>query len=143
MKADNQNYLDNTLEKECVQQQYKADFGGYRPHFEGRNPNLLPNTKMTYVAVFLLLIPAYILSIGLFVGVLIWATEHNESYTFVCLAVFIATVVFLVFISYIGSFDRSKKEKDYIAGKEKQLAQVKELIKNEVNEAENLLLTAK
>ncbi len=142
MKAE-QNYLDNTLEKEIVQLQYKADFGGYRPHFEGRNPNVLPNTWKTYFAVFMLLIPAYVLSIGLFVGVLIWATHHNESYSFVCLAVFIATIVFLVVISYVGSFDRSKKEKDYIAGKEKQLGEVKELIKKENAEAEDLLMSAK
>lgn len=138
-----QNYLDNTLEKEIVQQQYKADFGGYRPHFEGRNPNVLPNTWKTYVALLLLLLPAYVLAIGLFAGVLAWATHHNESFTFVCLAVMIATVVFLIFISYVGSFDRSKKEKEYIASKEKQLGEVKELIKKEHAEAENLLLSAK
>ena len=141
-EKENQEYLDNTLENECVVNQYKADFGGYRPHFEGRNPNQKPNTFWTYVACFLLCLPAYILGTGLFILCIWIATIVPDIYCYVCLGILIATVVLLILISYIGSFDRRKREKVYIKNKEKQLEEVKVLIKKEHDEADRLLLTA-
>ena len=143
MKGANQDYLDNTLERECISNQYKSEFGGYRPHFEGSNPNILPNTVCTYVTVFLLLIPAWVISTGLFVGAVIWGTRANASFTYVCLGIIIATLILIIFTSYIGSYNRRTKESAYINSKEIELGKIKVLIKKEHEEADNLLLTAK
>lgn len=141
-KETKQDYLDNTLERECLQTQYKSDFGGYRPHFEGRPPGQLPNTWKTYVAVILLLFPCWILSTGLFAACLAWATREPDSFCWANLALLIATVCFIIILSYIGSIDRRKREKDYIDLKEKQLEEIKKILKAEQDAADNLLLSA-
>ena len=135
------NHLDNSLELQCQKMKYESEFGSYRPDFRGRNPNVLPNTSNTYICAILLLFPAYILSVGLFIPVLIWATNDNRSFTYTCLALLIATVVFLIIVSYQGSYDRNTRERDYITAKTKQLEELKILAKRESDEAERVLLS--
>lgn len=142
-KEEKQDYLDNTLENECLQKQYKADFGGYRPHFEGTNPNQLPNTWKTIVAVILLMFPAWIFSTGLFAAAVAWGTLHQDSFTWVMLALLITTIVALIILSWVGSLDRRVREMKYIEGKEKQLEEIKQLIKNEQEAAERLLMSSR
>lgn len=138
-----QDYLDNTLENECIQNQYKADFGGYRPHFKGANQNILPNTWKTYVAIILLLFPCWIISTGLFVLATYWGTVHQESFTYTMLALLIATVVFIIILSYVGSLNRRVREMKYIQSKEKELEQIKKLVKEEQEAADRLLLSSR
>ena len=72
---------------------------------------------------------------------LIWATNDNRSFTYTCLALLIATVVFLIIVSYQGSYDRNTRERDYITAKTKQLEELKILAKRESDEAERVLLS--
>ena len=139
VQHEQQDYLNNSLEQETLSRQYKGDFGGYRPQFQGRNPNILPNTVWTHVAWILLCIPAYILSIGLFIGTCFWGTLHNDSYTFVCLGLLLATIVFIVIITFFGQLNRRKKEKNYILNKEVEMQKVATIVKKEHEEADNLL----
>lgn len=142
-KSQQQDYLDNTLENECLQSQYKADFGGYRPHLKGTNPNLLPNTWKTYVAVILLLFPCWIVSTGLFALAVYWGTSHQQSFTGVMLALIIATIMFIIFLSYLGSLDRRKREMLYIESKERQLEEIKKLVREEQEAADKLLMSTR
>ncbi len=140
---DQQDYLNNSLEQESLAKQYKGDFGGYRPHFEGSNPNILPNTWKTHVAWILLCLPAYILSIGLFIFCIWWGTTHQDSYTFTCLGLLLGTIVLSIIISYIGQLDRRKREKDYIMKKEAEMQKVAQIVKREHEEADNLLISSR
>ena len=141
VQHEQQDYLNNSLEQETLSRQYKGDFGGYRPHFVGRNPNVLPNTILTHIAWILLCLPAYILSIALFIGTVLWGTLHNDSYTYVCLGLLIGTIVVVVFVTFIGQFDRRKKEKNYILDKEAEMQKIAQIVKKEHEEADNLLST--
>ena len=136
------NYLDNSLELQCQKIKYESEFGSYRPDFRGRNPNVLPNTSKTYICAILLLFPAYILGVGVFVPTLVWATRDNESFTYTMLALLIATVIVLVVVSFLGSYDRNKREREYITEKTKQLQEINVIVKKENDEAERVLLSA-
>src|SRR3990167_8581664 len=117
VEKDKQDYLDNSLEAECAARQYKAEFGGYRAHFVGWNPNFKKNTPMTFVACSLLTLPAYALAIGVMILGIWWGTVYPESYKYFCLAVLLATIVIFIVVSYVGTLDRRNKEREYIKEK--------------------------
>jgi type VI protein secretion system component VasK len=135
------NYLDNSLELECQKKKYESEFASYRPDFRGRNPNEVPSTAKTHICFIILLFPSVIFGVGVFAPALIWATRDNDSFTYTWLALLIATVVFLVVVSFMGSYNQNKREREYISAKTKQLEEIKVIIKKENDEAERVLLS--
>lgn len=139
----NEDYLDNSLERESLRHRYNTEFGGYRPRLEGSDPNQLPNTGATYFWIIMSLLPAYILSTGLFILFLYWETVAVKSYTFVWLGLLILFVVLMVFWAWWGSIDRLKRERIGINLKEQRIDELNQLLRKEQEAADELLRNPK
>ena len=98
-------------------EQYKGEFGIYKPNFKGRSENEYPPKWYDYVLQTLVCFPVYIVCGLLMWGLLAWGFKYSVSYGWVSFGLFIAYLVILNVLVFIFGRDRRKRERECIAAK--------------------------
>ncbi len=98
-------------------EQYRGEFGVYKPKFKGRFENEYPNRWYDHIIQFLMILPLWIVLGLTFWGFVVWGLAHPLSYGWTNVGVF-CFFLFLVFLLvFIFGANRSKLEREFIAKK--------------------------
>ena len=123
---------ENSLMVEKIKN-YEGEFGRYRPTFKGVPANYYPNSVGDFFIQCSMLFPAYIVAGLTFWGLLTWGLNDSELFGWVSFGVFIAYLIIVCIVVFMGSADRGQKEREYISAKIEQQKISKE---REMKEAE-------
>ena len=99
---------------------YKGEFGVYKPVFKGRFDNEYPNQWYDWVLQMLVCLPIFVV-VGLVMwGYLAWGFADSISYGWFCFGTFLGYIVILNILVFIFGRDRRKRERECIAAKFKE-----------------------
>ena len=96
---------------------YEGEFGRYRPKFKGLPQNYYPNTVGDFFIQCGMLFPAYIIAGLTFWGLLTWGLNDSQLFGWVSFGVFVAYIIIVSIVVFMGSADRGQKEREYISAK--------------------------
>ena len=99
---------------------YKGEFGIYKPVFKGRYANEYPNRWYDWVLQILVCLPLYLVCGLLMWGYLAWGFASPISYGWFCFGTFVGYIVVLNILVFIFGRDRRKRERECIAAKYKE-----------------------
>ena len=111
--------------------EYLREFNKTTPNFKGLPKDYYPTTCGTFIISCLMLFPIYIVCTFLFWGLLEWGLHDKETFGYVGIGIFVLYMVIILTSIFIGSADRKKKERDFIAKKIAEQREEKEVKKIE------------
>lgn len=128
--------LNNTFDSIDVQNKdlrtdYLREFNKQTPNFKGQPKDYYPTTCSSFLISCLMLFPIYIVCALLFWVLLIWGLSDKLTFGYVGIGLFVAYLVIIFMSIFIGSADRKKKERDFIAKKIEEQREERDLKKIE------------
>ena len=119
--------------------QYKGEFGTYKPSFKGRHENYYPNKWYDWILQTLICFPVLIVLGLLMWGYLAWGFASPVSYGWYMFGTYIGTFVLLNILVFIFGRDRRKRERECIAAKYKENMEKRQKRKVEAEENAKML----
>ena len=97
--------------------QYRGEFGVYKPKFKGRYENEYPNRWYDHIIQILMILPLYVV-LGLTLwGFVVWGLADPLSYGWTNVGVFAFFLIVIFLLVFIYGANRSKLEREFIAKK--------------------------